>query len=479
MASGSFDRDPQWTGERADTLLLPAPSPQPGLSADYLGMRDRVWTIAPLVILLYSVLLMPPEIQVEIAGLKITGYRIVIFCFVIPAVLRFVGGASRFSFVDGAITLSSMWIVLSFAAIYGPMEGIVRGGAVVLDAMGAYLIARTSITSHDDLRRVLVLIAPVLLLSALILMIESMTSTLLFRPAAASIFGQASVYAGGEASGGLQYMNNQRLGLMRAYSGFSHPILAGVTFASLLPLYFLSGIRSWPLWFGIVAAICCIFSMSSIAFLAIAICIGFLVTDRLKNMFRLINWPTIAAASTFILIVFHFITDNGIFRFLIRYTFNPHNGRVRLIQWDAGVNSMNENPWFGVGYEAIQVASWLPGSLDAHFLAIGVRNGWFTPVMLMIGCIALMIALGLCIRFHPPRERNLIVGLNMTIGLLLIASMTVAYYAETNIYFMAVLGIGASIAGLHAVRPTMHPSQAMPAYDPQDVAKWADLRQQL
>ncbi len=417
--------------------------------------KDRSWTIAPLVALVYAVLLLPPEVQVTLAGLKITGYRIVILCFAIPAVLRLAGGYQQLSIGDAAILLSGAWTFVAFLGVYGPGEGTIRGGAVLLDAIGAYLIARTAIGSLNDLRRVLVLVAPVFALSATILMIESVSSTLIFRPLLSAIFGSVSVYSGGEASSELVYMNNERLGLMRAYSGFSHPILAGVTLASILPLYALSGLRSWPLWLGLCAALLCVFSMSSIALLAVAIGFGFLVVDRLKDYFILVTWPTICASIAGVLVIAHFVTDNGIFRFLIRYTFSPHNGRVRLYQWEAGARSMGENPWFGIGYEPILVTTWLPSSLDAHFLSIGVRSGWATPVLLMAGCLAIMVALGRSSAWHSYRDRDMVTGLNMAIGLLLIASMTVAYYAETNVFFMAVLGVGAAIAALRPHQPAI------------------------
>lgn len=432
------------------------PKPQSG-SASWADViretnKEKFWRIAPLLALIYSVLLLPPEIQVSLAGLKITGYRVVILCFVLFSVIRLFQRSIRLSLADIAVTLSCAWVLLSFQYIYGPFEGLVRGGAVVLDAMGAYLIARTAIASHNDLRRVLILVAPVLAISGLILMIESIFSTLLFRPSLARIFGSVSAYSGGEASGALTYMTNTRFGLMRGYAGFSHPILAGVTLASVLPLYFLSGLRSWPKYLGIGAAFMCIFSMSSIAFLALMICVAFLLTDWVKDYFRLITWPLITAGMVVILTVAHLVADNGIFRFIIRYTFSPHNGRVRLIQWEAGANSMAANPWFGVGYEPIFIATWLPSSLDAHFLMVGVRSGWFATIMLLAACILVMIALGSSIARSKPSERNLIVGLNMTIGLLIVASMTVAYYAETNIFFMAVLGIGSAVAGLQNAR---------------------------
>lgn len=412
------------------------------------GMRERLWTIAPLVALIYSILLLPPEIQVNIAGLKVTGYRVVILFFIVPAFLRYFGRGYRVSLADLLVMASSFWTILGFSIVYSPAEGLVRGSAVVLDALGAYLVARTSISSHDDLRRVLIVVAPGFAASAIVLMMESVSSSLIFRPALASVFGSVNVYSGGEESGALSYMNNERLGLLRGYAGFSHPILAGVTLASLLPVYLMSGLRSWPKWLGLIAATFCIFSMSSVAFLALGLSIAFLAADRLKNHVRHITWPLITTLLGAFMLLFHMATENGIFRWLIRYTFSPHNGRVRLIQWESGIASMNDHPWFGVGYAVVEIAPWLPSSIDAHFLAIGVRSGWIVPLLLFAACIAIMIALGMSIHRHAAKERNLIAGLNMSIALLVVASMTVAYYAETNIYFMAVLGIGATIAAL-------------------------------
>lgn len=418
--------------------------------------------ILPLVTLIYTCLVFAPEAAVNLGGANLTAYRAAILVLLIPVAKAMLQGRVRLLMPDLLVIAGSVWMIIAFLNLFSPGEGLIRASGIVLDALGAYLVARVSLQNYDDVRRVFILLAPGFFMAGAILAYESISQQLIYRPAFASIFGSGSVYVDGNAAGAITYQINARLGLMRAYSTFSHPILAGVTLASLLPIYSLSGIRSWPRWLGIAAAFLGFFSVSSVVMLMLAICAGMLLVDRCKPYIRYLNWPSICVAGIGALTLIHVVSESGVQYVLIRYIFDPHNGYVRIIQWEAAWQALNSSPWFGIGFRRVPaLPDWLPSSIDAHLLAVALRSGWITSLSFYLAALWVITGLGIAIRRSPPRERNLIVGLNITLFLLLLASLTVTLFGETNVYFMAMIGVGAALFQLPRQRAAV-PLMAMP-----------------
>ncbi|GMN01969.1 O-antigen ligase family protein [Erythrobacter sp. MTPC3] len=436
-------------------------------SPDWVGARvpqtrmASIRSILPLASLIYVCLVFPPEVAFNAGGLNLTAYRIALAVLIGPAVLSYVKGETRFSLPDALVFVGSLWMIIAFINLFGPVDGVIRSLAIVLDALGAFLVARTSLRSHDDFRRLLVIVAPAFFLAGLILAVESIFHTIIYRPFFAQFFGNVQMYEAGNAVGGLEYRTDQRAGLMRAYSTFSHPIHAGVTLSSLLPLYYFSGIRGWPRWVGIGTSFLGIFSVSSVSFLVIAIGAGMIAVDVFKRRLRYVTWPVISAILGGILAALHIGSQSGVIYLIIRYTFSPHNGYVRITQWETALKAMSDRPWFGWGYDPIPLPIWLPPSIDAHFLALGLRSGVITAILLYAAAIFCITLLGSRVRFFDEENRNLMVGLNISVFLLLFASLTVTYFGETNIYFMAVLGIIASFCQVAPKNASARNSRAL------------------
>lgn len=272
--------------------MLPASA---GLRAAIAGTAQRpvIATIMPLALVFYSFLLFSPEVAINAGGINLPIYRIALLLFALPSVVILVKRqASSINFIDVAVTMASFWIMLSFSLTYGLQEGLVRGGGVLVDTGFAYLVARASVSSLNDLRYLLMIILPGLMFAGLILTVESFSGQLLLRPAFISIFGNASSFVtdGGSITG---LANETRIGLLRAYGPFAHPILAGVFMVAFLPLFYFSNLRSWPYLSGVVVTLTGFFSLSSAAFLSLLIAVFAIIIDRVKNLFPKLTWWTI------------------------------------------------------------------------------------------------------------------------------------------------------------------------------------------
>lgn len=415
--------------------------------------------IFPLVVLIYICLISVPELSLTFSGLNLTIYRVGILLLIIPAIAAFLRSGNRLKTPDIAVLVGSIWMIVAFLSFYEPGEAFVRAIGIVVDAAGAYFIGRTSIRSYDDFRRVLILTIPGFFASGVILAVESITHSVIYRSFFQSLFGSANAYIEGNAAGALAYRTDSRLGLLRAYSTYSHPILAGVTLASLFPMIVKSGLRGWPRQLGIAAAFLGFFSLSSVTMLLLAGGAAMLITDKVKNWVRFIDWRVIVFFAALALFVIHIVSESGVVYVIIRYTFDPHNGFVRIIQWEAALEAMRSSPWFGIGYQRVPtLPEWLPNSIDAQPLALALRSGWITSIAFYIAPLSVVMALGLNINRYPKAQRDLIVGLNFSLILIIIGSFTVAFFGETNAYVMTFYGMAAAFTQFPRVKnsPAVH-----------------------
>ena len=417
------------------------------------GTGLALYQLAPLTLVFYSLLLFPPEVSVTLAGFYLPAYRLALLAMTLPAIvmlLRRRGG--QWTFVDVTVVFITFWILLSFSVVYGPGTGIVRGAGIIVDTTLPYLVARASIRSFDDLRYLLLLCLPGLAVSASILALESISGRLLLRPAVASIFGSGSLYSSGEASGSLLLRPEFRLGLLRAYGTFSHPILGGIIMAAFLPLYYFSNLRSWPFYIGLMVSLAAFFSLSSAAFLALMIAAAGIGIFHLKPYFPKVSWWLIMSMLAMVVWMLHMVSEGGIISVISRLTLTPHTASYRTLIWEFGLENVVRHPWFGMGYSDWARLWWMGESVDAHFLLLAMRHGVLVPIVLLLAFLYGMIRLGRSTPYLSANDRKFAVGLNIAVFIFLVSAQTVTFFGSSNLVFMALLAFLAATGAGSQVR---------------------------
>lgn len=403
--------------------------------------------ILPLLLLFYS-LLLPTEMRIDIAGQTLFAPRIVALLIMPWVIFRTIRKGAPFRFFDFWVFAGSIWMVLSFIIYYDVSTGLVRGGALALDILAPYVIARICITNKTDLRRLLIWMLPGIVAAGLVMMVESVSHRLFLRPAMAEIFGALPLYRDGAVIGTYQSASEIRIGLQRSPGPFSHPILAGLFMASMLPLFATSGLRGWPLWIGIAAGFFAIFSVSSAAFLALMLTLGLLAYDWLQRRVEVLNWRYFTIGGLSLIAAIQIFANSGLFGIIGRFTLNPQTAGYRQLIWEYGWRSVANHPVIGIGYTDYERSAWMLPTVDNHWLLLAIRHGILTPLCFGIFCVWCIWRLAQLSLRLSETDRRLYVG--MAIALFVLASMafTVDMFGSMRFWFYGLLGIAASLVAI-------------------------------
>lgn len=411
--------------------------------------------VAPVAVLIIG-LLLPVEVRVNLAGQTLYAYRIAWMLFAPWIMFQILAGRFQWRFIDVLVGMAAIWMVTSFAVVDGLARGLPAGLALGLDVLMPYLITRYTIRTFNDFRILLILLAPFALTIAGLMALESVTQTRFIRSGAASIFGSLGQAEYG-ADVGQAKLGDIRYGLMRATGPFSHPILAGVFFAGLMPLYYFSRLRGWPWLVGMASGLGAIFTFSSAAFLGLLIFVGLSIFDWLQKRVAFLNWPMFLGAVAVMLAVLQVISKNGLVAVLIRYTVNPATGYYRLLIWEYGSKSVAKHPWFGIGYDPFDKLKWMTDSVDTVWLAIAIRNGLPPALLLGFAVLVAIFALAKTASRNQTVDGAGSIGIAITLAIFFILGFTVSFFGGLLIWFVMLLAVGASLSELRAprLRPAM------------------------
>ncbi|MEL7199664.1 MAG: hypothetical protein AAGL10_15245 [Pseudomonadota bacterium] len=390
---------------------------------------------------------MPFEIRVTIAEQTLYPPRIAAFLLLPWLVFRLLRTRFRLVVWDILFMMSAFWMLVAFVINYGPATGFVRGGVLAFDIAVPYLAARMAVHDSNDFRRLLIVVAPGLMIAGSSMLAEVFAGRSLVRPFFTQIFGPLPLYQGGDAIGLASSASfERRLGILRASGPFSHPILAGLFLASFLPLYLSSSIRSWPFVGGVAASILSIFSASSAPILLLLMNAGLLLVDWGQRLVAFINWKLIVPSLCVLALLLHLGSQNGLLSVLIRLTLNPQTGYFRQLIWQYGTQSVAKHPLFGIGYEGFDRPTWMPESVDNHWLLLAMRYG-LVPA-LGIGLVVIAAVIILCLKAGQcsELERKLHVGLAAGLFSFALLGFSVAFFGGIQTWFYVLVAISVSIA---------------------------------
>ncbi|MDJ0641428.1 MAG: hypothetical protein QNJ15_01295 [Erythrobacter sp.] len=403
-----------------------------------------------LAVLLGYILLLPPQLNTSIMGSVLPPYRF----FLIPAAIfvfaSALSGRFRFTWPDLFVAGAAAWTAFALFMTTEAVDAFTASVAQVTDTALAYFFARAAFRSLRDVRIFLLLMLPGLAVMGGILVYESVTKTHLLQPFVAQFTGQ-----------GVNTRIDERLGFMRARGPFPHPILAGIFFASFLPLYWLSGLRGWPFLIGIAASISSFFTVSSAALLALAAGTGLVVYNWLSEQIANLSWRMFFLAGALVTFVLEFGTNAGAFSFVMRFaSLNSYSAYNRVLIWRYGTDNVEKNPWFGIGYAEWERPSWMKGSIDHYWLLQAIQFGIIPPLLIGLACAIAIYTLARRSTHSTRVDQRFERGIAIAMAVFAFGVISVAIWLSAQAWFFMLLGITVSLG--YAERKRTMPSGLMP-----------------
>lgn len=401
--------------------------------------------LLPVTGLAYACML-PRDLTFEIAEISFSPIRLIVLLMV-PALLVLLNRQPiRLSRLDLVLLFVVVWHGIASYVMDGVPRVFSRGLAISIEMLLIYLCGRVGFKTHQDFQRFLILLLPGIVLVGSLLFLEAVSHRPIARPFLASVSGAPDPVV----------MTDTRLGLMRASGPFSHPILAGVFFASLVPLYW-AAMSALPRLrvTGITAASAGLFTLSSGPILAYLLGAAAMVALVLQRLSRVPLLLLSAFASAFLLIVLQFGTESGAVKFVVRYlTLSPGSGQYRERIWEYGSIEVMNNVWFGTGDRDWVRPIWMvQDTIDAYWLYEAMKFGLPASLGMLVLAIGAIFALGRSSFLLPPSPaRNMHIGIAITLGMLIFSGFTVHLWEGPAALFILLLGAAVSLTHASRVR---------------------------
>lgn len=369
--------------------------------------------VSPWVTLLIFSFLIPSNFSIEILGLRLSAYRIVLLLSFLPAAKIYFSSIKRLP-VDIFVFVAAGLIFVSMLVNSGS-AGIAYGGAMILETITPYLLGRVYIRNKENLITLADVHFKVILLVIIPVIYEVFTGYNFFI----NTFG-------GEITRNLQGI---RFGLYRAEGTFDHPILFGIFAASGFALASIAnknGIAKY-----LVIPVASFTSISSAAYIMLAMQIVMLRIERLANA-RLSSYAFMLIGAYIFINIFSNRTPIEVMSSY--FALDPATAYYRILTHTYAINSVMQNPYFGIGLNDWSRPTWLSQSIDDFWLVIAVQHG-------IIALICLFIVIYLSLKSTYVNITSESAGVRVLLISIIAAGFTVHLWNASYVFFWLLIGL--------------------------------------
>ena len=317
----------------------------------------RKWILFPFVM---AACIVPADQRVIIMGLDFTPLRILVLFGILKL---FISGSNtnlRWNLFDKLILIWMITGTIIYVIQWQTMASVIYKSGVMFDCLGLYYIFRLSLTSWDDVHFMIKLLALFAILSAPLMFYERITQESLF-----SIFGRSAAMF--------------HRGRFRCSGPFPHPIMMGLFWAVLLPLFYghVKAGRNKAFYYTAIAAttICVILSGSSTPILTVWAIIVFWLIYR----FRMYG-KEITIALVCMIAGLHMVMKAPVWHLIARVNiFSGSTGwhRYRLID----MTIVHFSEWALIGCKNVERWGVYAGDITNQFIIEGVTGGLVTMLI--------------------------------------------------------------------------------------------------
>ena len=375
-------------------------------------------------------LALPTGLSVQLGGLRLSPYRMVLMCAFFPLLARFFARTGpRRNAVDYMVALAAVWACMAIVVNEGAARGVEAGGILFVELFGAYLVGRVAITNADEHESFLRTMAVVITGVAVPALIEAVTGIRVVHGIVGALTGYRPAM---EVEG--------RLGLTRAYGAFDHPILNGAFCGAVMAMLVCSASpsvrrQSWGSIGGALSA------LSSACFMAVGLQAAILTYDRLLRRFRQ-RWLMVGLGLLAAYVLISTLSNRSGLRAVLWYvTLDRNTAAYRLAIWEYGIENVRGAPLFGVGAGNWERPTWMPESVDAFWLQLALLYGLPVSLLLLVSTVVSVrrAARGSSASAAEQRARR---GFAVSLAALAFVGFTVHYWNNVFVLFAFLLGAG-------------------------------------
>jgi hypothetical protein len=396
-----------------------------------------VFGVALPVAFFFLAMLLPTAVSLNLGGLRLSVYRMVLIVMFIPMVVALVSGrAGRMQVFDMLVLAHCAWATMALIKWGGLAQGLESGGIYVVEFAGAYLLGRLYIRSYEDFEAAARAYVGLVVALLVFTIPEALTSIHILHDTLSGLAG-----------GPMAPFIEQRMGLERTFGPFDHPMLYGVFSASAFSLaYFVVAERRLLHFRGMgqVAGVSLATFMSASGGPYVVLMMqGFLAAwERVLGKIRG-RWAAFFSLLALIYIAIDlFSTKTPFHVFVNNFTFSKQSAYNRILIFEYGTAEVARHPLFGIGLGDWERPRWMSDSMDNFWLVVAVRYG--LPALVFL--LALLFGLvwvaarrtGL-----PPEWRRARHAWAFTLFGISVAAATVHLWNALFVLFMFLLGAGA------------------------------------
>jgi hypothetical protein len=401
-------------------------------------------------------MLLPTAVSLNLGGLRLSVYRIVLIVMFLPMLVRlFSGRAGRMTVFDALVLAHCIWALMALVRWGGLAQGIESGGIYIVEFAGAYLLGRLYIRSYEDFAAMARAYVALVVAMLLFTVPEALTSVhILHDGISAAVGGPPAPFI------------EQRMGLERTFGPFDHPILYGVFSASAFSLaYFVVAERRLMNLGGMaqVAGVGVATFMSASGGPYVVLMMQGFVAAWQRVLGRIQGrWAALFAlfAATYVAIDL-FSTKTPFHVFVNYFTFSKQSAYNRILIFDYGSAEVARHPLFGIGLGEWERPVWMSDSMDNFWLVVAVRYG--LPALCFL--LALLFGLVWCAgrrRDLPEDWRRARHAWAFTLFGISVAAATVHLWNALFVLFVFLIGAGAWLVDAKPGRATARRAQAAP-----------------
>ena len=376
-------------------------------------LMPRKYSLWPLV---FVSCFIPPSQQLIILSLNFQFQRIMILFAYSRILLRSEYKGIQLHFIDYVVVAHAITKAMVYTLQYGTAQAFISQTGVGFDTLGMYLTFRCLIKSLDDLRSFTLGLIVASVPCAAAFTLEHFTGRNIF-----SVFGYVSE------------ITQLREGKLRCQGAFVHPIIAGVFWASILPLVvtrlFASNMNRFVTILGIICPlICVIFCASShpIMTVAMSIAVGSLYPWRRYT--KVMRWGLLI-----VLVTLHMSMKSPVWSLIARIDLaggSTGHHRYRLI--NGAVD--NFSSWWMLGTRTTEAWGFGLWDVTNQYIAEGVTGGLATMLLFILLMTLTFKQLGQRIAladiYGTTEERVIFWALGVTLFVHAVGFNAVSYFGQ-------------------------------------------------